>query len=70
MGQLDFANVPIKRWMIDPDVHGLLEGPTGVVCLLADYGNVVHINAMPRGVTMVIGGVRDPEILFQLFSET
>ena len=31
MGQLEFANVPVKGWIIDADVHGLLDGPGGVV---------------------------------------
>ena len=26
VGQLELACIPIKRWIIDPNVHGLLDG--------------------------------------------
>ena len=26
-GKAELANVPIEGWIIDPDVHGLLDGP-------------------------------------------
>ena len=32
-GKLELAYVPIKGWIIDPDVHGLLDG----------HGNTVHL---------------------------
>ena len=54
MGQLELANVPIKGWIIDPDVHGLLHGPCDVVCLPTQYGKVVHTDMMTCGVSMVI----------------
>ena len=27
VGQLEFANVPTEGWIIDPDEHGLFDGP-------------------------------------------
>ena len=29
MGQLEFSHVPVKVWITDPDVHGLIDGPCG-----------------------------------------
>ena len=40
--QLEFPNVPVKGWIIDPDVHGFLGSHNGVVCLPAHYGEIVH----------------------------
>ena len=56
VGQLEFANVPIKGWIIDPDIHGLLDGPNGIVHLPAHCGEIVHTD-----------GGRGPEIFFQPF---
>ena len=46
VGQLEFTNVPIKGWIIDPDTHGLLDGPCGVVHLPTQYGKAVHTGVM------------------------
>ena len=48
VGQLEFANFHVKGLIIDPDVHGLLDGPGGVVCLPASYGEIVHTDVMPE----------------------
>ena len=64
MGQVELANVPIKGWSIDPDVHGLLGGFSGVVHIPTHYGEIVHTDALPRDVTMVIGGGRGLEMFF------
>ena len=45
-GQLELANVPIEGWIIDPDVHGLFDGPCDVVHLSTHYGEVVHTDVM------------------------
>ena len=57
--ELEFANVPLKGCIIDPDVHGLLDGPSCVVHLLAHYGEIVQTDAMLKGVTIVIDGGRE-----------
>ena len=31
MGQLEISSVPVEGWIIDPDMHGLLDGPCNVV---------------------------------------
>ena len=46
VGQLELAYVPIKRWIIDPDVHSLLYSPFNIVCLPTNYGKIVHTDAM------------------------
>ena len=56
MGQLKFANVPVKGWIIDPDVHGLFDGSSGVLYVCAHCGEIVHADVMPRSVAMVIDG--------------
>ena len=48
MVQLELANVPVKEWIIDPDVHGLFYCPSDVVHLPTHYGEVVHIDVMTR----------------------
>ena len=65
MEQLEFANVPFKGWIIDPDEHSLLDGPSGVVCLPADYGEIVHTDVMPGRCYHGHDGGRDSEMFFQ-----
>ena len=38
VGQLKLANVPVKGWIIDLDVHGLLCGPYDILHLPSYYG--------------------------------
>ena len=33
VGQLDFAYIPNKGWIIVPDVHGFLASPGSTMCL-------------------------------------
>ena len=53
VGQLKVANIPVEGWIIDPDVHGLLNGPCDVVHLPTLNGEVVHTAVMTCGVGMV-----------------
>ena len=41
-----------------------------VLYLLAHYVEIVHTDVMPRGVTMVIDGVRVPEVFFEPFPKS
>ena len=66
---MEFANVSVRGWIIEPDVHGLLDGPSGGVCLPAHNGEIVHTDVMPKCVIMVIDGERGPETFFQPFPE-
>ena len=54
--QLVFSNISLKGWTTDHDVHGLLDSASGVVNLLAKYEKIVHADAMPTCVAMVING--------------
>ena len=67
---MEFANVPVQGWIIDPKVHGLLDSPSGVVCLPAQYGEIVQTDSMPRGVTMIIDGGRGLEMFFHPFPKS
>ena len=58
VGQLELASVPVKGWIIDPDVLGFLYGPCYVVCLPTHYGEVAHTDVMTTDVGMVIDGGR------------
>ena len=52
------------------DIHSLLYGPSGVMHLPTHFGETVQTNMMTRGVTMVIEGVRGPEMFFQPFPKS
>ena len=67
MGQVEFANVPVKGWIINPNVCSPLDGPSCVMHLPSHYGEVVQTDVMPKGVTMVIDGGTGPEMFFQPF---
>ena len=67
MGKIELANVPIEQWIIDPDEHGLLDGPCDVVQLSSHYGEAVHTGVMTCGVGMVIDGGRCPKIFPEPF---
>ena len=41
-GLLEPVNVPVEGWIIDLDVHCLLDGHCGVVCLPPNYGEIVQ----------------------------
>ena len=69
VGQLEFASFPVKGRIIDPNVHGLLDGPCDDVHLPVHYGETVHFDWMPRGITRVIEGGRGPEMFFILLSK-
>ena len=56
VGQLKLANVPVKGWIIDPVLHGLLYSPGDVVHLPANLGEIAHSDVMTKCVTMVTDG--------------
>ena len=67
MGQLELANVPLEGWIIDPVVHGILDGPYDGVHLLAQCIEGVHPNVMACGGGMAIDGARGQEMLLEHF---
>ena len=68
-GLLELTYVPINRWIIDPDMHDLLDGPGDVVCLPTHCGEIVQTNAMTTDVTMDINGGRGPEMFLEPVSK-
>ena len=65
--QLVLADVPIEGWIIDSDVHGLLDSSCDVVCLPTHNGEVVNPGMMTCGVGMVMDGERGPEMFLEPF---
>ena len=68
--QLELAYVTIKGWIIDPDVHSLLDGHGDVLCLPTHYGEIDHTDGMTRGVTMVIDRRGGPEIFLKPYPKS
>ena len=56
MGPIELAKAPIEEWIIDTDVHGLLEGLCDVLHLPTYYEEVVYPCVMICGVGMAIDG--------------
>ena len=56
VGQLELGYVPIEQWIIDPEVHDLLDGPGNTVHLPTHYGEIVHTDVMTLSVTLVKDG--------------
>ena len=59
--QLEFTNVLIEEWIIDPDAHGLLDG-SYVLPLPTHYGEVINTDMITCSVDMIIDGGRDPKM--------
>ena len=70
VGQLELAYFPIKGWIIEHNVHGLLDGPGDIMHLSTYYGEIVHPDTVSRGVTMVIDGGRGPKMLLEPFPKS
>ena len=69
-GHWNLPMYSIEGWVIDPDVHGLLDGPGNTVCLPTHYGEIVHTDSKTGGVTMGIDGVRGPEMFFESYPKS
>ena len=69
VGQLVLADVPIEGWIIDPTVHGLLDGSCSVMCLPTHNGEFFHPAVMICDVGMVIDGQKGPHIFLEPFSK-
>ena len=39
---LELVYILVKGWIIEPDVHSLLDGPGEAVHLSTHYGEIVH----------------------------
>ena len=56
MGQLEFAQIAIEGWVINPYEHGILDGSGNAMCLPTHNGEIFNTDAMPLDVTMFIDG--------------
>ena len=68
VGQLEFTNVPIEEWTIDPDVHHPFDSPCNVMHLPTHYGKNVHTSVMTCCTSKVIDGGRGSKIFPEPFS--
>ena len=46
VGQQVLSNILFERWIIDPDIHGLFDGPCNVVRYPTQNGEIVHLCMM------------------------
>ena len=56
MWRLVFSCVPVEGWVIDSDIHGLLDDPGGTLCLPAYDGEAVHTGNMYHDLAMLVDG--------------
>ena len=70
VGELELAIISVKGLIIDPDVQGLLFGPSDILHLSNNYGKVVHTDVITRDVAMVIDGGRGHEVFLQPFPKS
>ena len=59
-------NVYFEWWITDLHLHSILDGPDKVAWLPTDNVEIVQPGMMTWGVSMVIYGVRCPEMFFKL----
>ena len=67
VGQLELVIVPVKGWIINLAVTGLLYGPNDGMCLPTNYGEVVCTDVMTIDLAMVINGGRGCKVLLEPF---
>ena len=65
MWKLAFSYIPVEGWVIDPDVHGLLDGSSDTMCLPAYNNETVHTVRMPHGLALL----EDEVVGFEMFFE-
>ena len=63
--ELELAQVPVERWIIDHYKYGFLDGPGNAMCLSTHNVKTVHIDTASRGLTMFLYGGGDPKMFFK-----
>ena len=66
MQKLVFSYVHVEGWVIDQDVHSLLDGFSDAMCLPAYYGDTAHTDRMSLGLAVLIDGGGGNEVFFEL----
>ena len=56
--KLTFSYILYEGWVIDPDVNGLLNGPSDAMCLTAYYSESLYTDRMLYGPAVLIDGRR------------
>ena len=56
MWKLVLSIVPVKGWVINSDVHGFCDGPSGAMCFPAYDGEAVHTDRMSLELAMLVDG--------------
>ena len=63
--KLAFSYIPLEVWVIDLDVHGLLDGPSDDICLPAYNNETVNTDKMSNGLVVLVDGGGDSEMFFE-----
>ena len=56
MWKLVFSYIPVEGWVIDPGVHGLLDGPSDAMCLPVQDGKTVQFDWVTCGLAVLVNG--------------
>ena len=56
MWKLVLSHVPVEGWVINSDVHGFPDGPSGARYLPAYDSKAVHSDRMSHGLAVLIDG--------------
>ena len=62
--KLVFSYICLEGWVIDPDVHSLLDGPSDTPFPPAYYGEAVHTGRMSCGPAVLIDGGGGSKVFF------
>ena len=57
--------IPVERWVIDQDLHGLPDSPSDAICFPAYDGETVHTDRMFHGLDVLINRGRGSEVFFE-----
>ena len=56
MWKLVLSYLPVEGWVINSDVHGLPDGPSGAMCLPGYDAEIVHTDTMSHGLAVMVDG--------------
>ena len=62
VGQVEPSSIPVEWWIIDPDTHSLINGPSTAVWLPTQNGEIDQTVMVVCGVGIVINERRCPKM--------
>ena len=65
MQKLVFSYIPVEGWMIDLDLHGLLDGPSDAMCLPSYNKETVCTDRMSHVMAVLVDGGGGSEMFFE-----